>query len=250
MPLANVIFWLWAAGTLAKLATVANIARLGLASRYPGTCFALALDVAKSSYLLYLWWAFGVRAYGAAWGKWQWVTIATLTIICAESVHVMAKHYRAAPIYKALFVVAFLSFGALAAYGSSPYAVPSWKGPAMVLLLRSFSAACLASLLLAKGLYGTVTLRLNALVNWRAVLALIAIECIGHGLIRLAANHQPLDGIGHIVLRMAPFVAAALWAGLRRSGENWSRPNVSAEAGTQQHDKITEAIKGEIRRLR
>ena len=236
-------------GTAAKVAAVLHVARLGLAKRYPWTCLALTVDAAKSSYLMYIWYTFGVRAYGAAWSKWHWITIATLAILCAESVHVMSRHFKAAGIYKVLFLIGFVGLGALAAVGSSPYATPAWKGPGMVLLLRSFSAGCAVSLLAGKAIYGSwAKLRLNADWHWRGMLALVGIECAGAAIVRLAANHQPMDGFGHIVLRMAPLVAVAMWSRLRRNGEEWSAPAASAEAGTRIHAAAADLIKREVDR--
>jgi hypothetical protein len=86
-------------------------------------------------------------------------------------------------------------------------------------------------------------MRLNARRHWAGVCGLVVIASLGQAMIRFAANHQPIDGAGHIVLRLAPLVAAGWWLKMDRKGERWKAPRVSAAETTDRHERLSRIIK-------
>jgi len=236
-----IIIGLWIIGITAKLAVCIHIHAAGLLTKYPATFAALALDAIKSGWLVSTYLAAGPRAYGREYAQWEWIHIVVIVALCAESMHVMGRHFGVESRYKLAFAAAFVALGITAA---SLAAVRWTAHPIAATLIRSVPIACAVSIIAAREWYGAwISMRPNARRHWAGVCGLVVIASLGQAMIRLAANHQPLDGAGHIVLRIAPLMAASWWLRMDWDGEFWIAPRVSAEEGTERHEKLSRIIR-------
>lgn len=235
------IVGLWILGIFAKVAVCAHLCVSGLRTKYPATFAALALDAIKSGWLVFAYLAAGPRVYGLEYARWEWVHIAVIVALCAESMHVMGRHYGVESRYKLAFAAAFVALGITAA----SLAAVRWTAyPLAATIIRSVPIACAVAIITAREWYGAwISMRPNARRHWSGVCGLVVIASLGQALIRFAANHQPLDGAGHIVLRLAPLVAAGFWLRMNTGGELWIAPRVSAADGTARHERLSQIIR-------
>jgi len=239
--LIDAIVGLWIIGIVAKVAVCAHLHVSGLRTKYPATFAALAVDAAKSLWLVSTYLTAGPRAYGLEYAQWEWVHTVVIVALCAESMHVMGRHYGVESRYKLAFAAAFVAMGILAA---SILAVHWTAHPLAVMLTRTVPVACAVAMIAAREWYGAwISMRLNARQHWSGVCGIVVVGMLGQAMIRFAANHQPLDGAGHIVLRLAPIIAAGFWLRMDRGGEVWIAPRVSAADGTARHERLSQIIR-------
>ena len=92
--LIHTIVGLWILGILAKVAVCVHLCVSGLRTKYPATFAALALDAMKSGWLVSIYPTAGPRAYGREYAQWEWVHTVVIVALCAESMHVMGRHYQ------------------------------------------------------------------------------------------------------------------------------------------------------------
>lgn len=235
------IVGLWILGIVAKVAVCAHLCVSGLRTKYPATFAALALDAIKSGWLVFAYLSAGPRVYGLEYARWEWIHTVVIVALCTESVHVMGRHYGVESRYKLAFATAFVALGIVAA---SILAIHWTAHPLAVMLTRAVPVACAVAVIAAREWYGAwISMRPNAKRHWSGVCGIVVVGMLGQALIRLAANHQPLDGAGHIVLRMAPLIAAGFWLRIDRGGELWIAPRVSAADGTARHERLSRIIR-------
>jgi len=239
--LIHAIVGLWILGIVAKVAVCVRLLASGLSVKYPATLAALALDAMKSGWLVSIYLVSGPRAYGREYAQCEWIHTVVIVAICAESMHVMGRHYGVESRYKLAFAAAFVALGV----GAASLAAVRWTAhPLAVTLTRTVPVACAVAVIAAREWYGAwISMRPNAKRHWLGVCSLVVIGMLGQAMIRMAANHQPLDGAGHIVLRLAPLLAAWFWLRLDEEGENWIAPRVSAEEGTARHERLSRVIR-------
>lgn len=240
MPIVSIVA-LWIFGIVAKVAVCAHLHLSRLRGKYPATFAALALDAAKSGWLVFVYLANGPRAYGLEYARWEWVHAVVIVALCAESMHVMGRHYGVESRYKLAFAATFVALGITAA----ALAAVRWTAhPIAATIIRSVPIACAVSIIAAREWYGAwISMRPNARRHWAGACGLVVIASLGQAMIRLAANHQPLDGAGHIVLRMAPLIAAGWWLRMDLNGEVWIAPRVSAAESTERHERLLQIIR-------
>lgn len=235
------IVGLWILGIVAKIAVCQHLQVSRLRAKYPATFSALALDAAKSTWLVSTYLTAGPRAYGLEYARWEWIHIAVIVALCAESMHVMGRHYGVESRYKLAFAAAFIALGIAAA---SILAIHWTAHPLAVMLTRTVPVACAVAVIAAREWYGAwISMRPNAKRHWSGVCGIVVVGMLGQALIRFSANHQPLDGAGHIALRFAPLLAAWFWLKMDEEGENWIAPSVSAEEGTARHERLSRVIR-------
>lgn len=235
------IVGLWILGILAKITVCQHLHVSGLRTKYPATFAALAMDAAKSLWLVSTYLTAGPRAYAREYAQWEWIHTFVIVALCAESMHVMGRHYGVEGRYKLAFAAAFIGMGITAA---SILAFRWTAHPSAVIITRAVPVACAVAIIASREWYGAwISMRLNARRHWSGVCGLVVIASLGQAMIRFAANHQPLDGAGHIVLRLAPIIAAGWWMRMDWDGELWIAPRVSASEGTARHERLSRIIR-------